>query len=109
VKLLVRKVVRKVVGAFTKLSLDVGEQSDLWIVDPLDATSAYLMRAGDHYPSVLIARYQDGKTQLGVVHFPLTGEWFYAQDGCCAWKNGFTAATGTAFAGRCQPGHCSGT
>lgn len=71
-----------------ELSPDVGEQSDLWIVDPLDATNAYLMRAGDQYPSVLIARYQDGKTQLGVVHFPLTGEWFYAQDGCCAWKNG---------------------
>ena len=71
-----------------ELSPDVGERADLWIVDPLDATSAYLMRAGDHYPSVLIARYQDGKTQLGVVHFPLTGEWFYAPDGCCAWKNG---------------------
>ena len=71
-----------------ELSPDVGERSDLWMVDPLDATSAYLMRAGDHYPPVLMARYQDGKTKLGVVHFPLTGEWFYAQDGCCAWKNG---------------------
>lgn len=71
-----------------ELSPDTGKQSDLWIVDPLDATNAYLMRAGDHYPAVIIARQQGGKTQLGVVHFPLTGEWFYAQEGCCAWKNG---------------------
>ncbi len=71
-----------------ELSPEIEEQSDLWIVDPLDATNAYLMRAGDQYPAVLIARYHGGKTQLGVVHFPLTGEWFYAQEGCCAWKNG---------------------
>ena len=41
-----------------------------------------------HYPAVLIARYSGGQTTLGVAYFPLTDEWFYAQRGCCAWKNG---------------------
>lgn len=64
------------------------EINDLWIVDPLDATSAFLMRAGSHYPSVLVAKYLDGRLALGVVLFPLTGEWFYAQRGKGAWKDG---------------------
>ncbi|MHC4877277.1 MAG: inositol monophosphatase family protein [Planctomycetota bacterium] len=61
---------------------------DLWIVDPLDATSAFLMRAGDTYPAVLAAKYVGGRLSLGVVLFPLTGEWFYAQRGKGAWKDG---------------------
>lgn len=71
-----------------ELNPEVGESDTLWIVDPLDGTSAYLMQVGDHYPAVLIARYSQGQTQLGVAYFPLTEEWFYAQRGCCAWKNG---------------------
>lgn len=65
-----------------------GEVGNLWIVDPLDATSAFLMRAGQSYPSVLIAKYIEGRLSLGVVLFPLTGEWFYAQRGKGAWKDG---------------------
>jgi len=61
---------------------------DLWIVDPLDATSAFLMRAGASYPSVLAAKFVGGQLALGVALFPLTGEWFYAQRGKGAWKDG---------------------
>ena len=61
---------------------------ECWIVDPLDASSAFLMRAGKQYPSVLIAKREQGETACGVVHFPLTGEWFYASRGGGAWKNG---------------------
>ncbi len=61
---------------------------DLWVIDPLDATSAYLMRAGDDYPAVLVAKYVAGRLTLGVALFPLTGEWFYAQRGKGAWKDG---------------------
>lgn len=64
------------------------DADEMWIVDPLDGTSAYLMQAGDHYPSVLIAKWAHEQTQLGVAYFPLTDEWFYAASGCCAWKNG---------------------
>ncbi|MFK7766342.1 MAG: inositol monophosphatase [Mariniblastus sp.] len=62
-------------------------EKEFWIVDPLDATSAFLMKVGNQYPAVLIALYREGKTQLGVAYFPLTGEWFYAQRGCSAFKN----------------------
>ncbi len=60
---------------------------DFWIVDPLDATSAFLMQAGPQYPAVLIGRYEKGKGVLGVGHFPLTGEWFYGYRGKGAFKN----------------------
>ncbi len=61
---------------------------DFWIVDPLDATSAFLMQAGRHYPSVLIGKYHQGQAVLGLAHFPLTDEWFYGYKDCGAFKNG---------------------
>ncbi len=61
---------------------------DMWIVDPLDATNAFLMNAGTQYPSVLIALRQNADTELGVVYFPITDEWFYAQRGRGAWCDG---------------------
>lgn len=71
-----------------ELNHEVQEQDTLWIVDPLDGSSAFLMQAGAHYPSVLIAKIEAGKTAVGVCYFPLTGEWYYAQGGRGAWKNG---------------------
>lgn len=59
-----------------------------WIVDPLDATSAFLMRAGRQYPSVLIGKYLDGEAVLGLAYFPLTDEWFYGYRDRGAWKDG---------------------
>ncbi|MCA9172857.1 MAG: inositol monophosphatase [Planctomycetales bacterium] len=61
---------------------------DLWIVDPLDGSGAYLMRVSRELPSVLVARRRRGETVCGVCLFPLTGEWFYAVRGQGAWKNG---------------------
>ena len=62
--------------------------TDFWIVDPLDATSAFLTQAGPQYPSVLINRQQGETTTCSVVYFPLTEEWFYAAVGRGAWKDG---------------------
>ena len=64
------------------------ENQDMWIVDPLDATTAYLMKAGPQFPSVLIAKRVGGQTKLGITYFPLSDEWFYAIQGQNAWKNG---------------------
>lgn len=64
------------------------EAQDMWIVDPLDGTTAYLQKAGPQFPSVLIAKRQNGQTKLGITYFPLTNEWFYAIHGQGAWKNG---------------------
>lgn len=71
-----------------ELHHDVGEQNDLWIVDPLDGSSAFLTGAGAHLPSVLIAQVREGVAQVGVCYFPLANEWFYAQRGRGAWKDG---------------------
>ena len=60
---------------------------DFWIVDPLDATSAFLTQAGPQYPSVLINRQQGETTTCSVVYFPLTDEWFYASKGKGAFKD----------------------
>jgi myo-inositol-1(or 4)-monophosphatase len=65
-----------------------------WIVDPLDATSAFLFEAGPHYPSAMVALHDGQQTLAGVVLFPLTGEWFYAQRGCGAFKNGIPLRVG---------------
>jgi len=71
-----------------ELNPENDSHDEMWIVDPLDGTSAYLMQAGDQYPAVLIAKWKNNQTQLGVAYFPLTGEWFYACAGKGAWKNG---------------------
>jgi len=60
---------------------------EFWIVDPLDATSAFLMQAGRQHPAVLISRYKDGQAVLGVGYFPLTGEWFYGYQGLGGFKD----------------------
>lgn len=72
-----------------ELNPDAGDdQTDAWVVDPLDGTTAYLMSAGPQFSSVLIAKRLAGDNQLGVVYFPLTEEWFYAERGKGAWMNG---------------------
>lgn len=72
-----------------ELNPDAGNaQTDAWVIDPLDGTTAYLMKAGPQFSSVLIAKREAGETTLGIVYFPLTGEWFYAARGRGAFKNG---------------------
>ncbi|MEM8735151.1 MAG: inositol monophosphatase [Planctomycetota bacterium] len=71
-----------------ELYCDVTDQEDLWIIDPLDASSAFLMQAGPEYPSVLVALRRDNETVLGVTYFPLRDDWYYAIRGRGAWKNG---------------------
>ena len=71
-----------------ELNADQTTSNDMWIVDPLDGSSAYLMSAGPHFPAALIALRENGSTRLGVVYFPLTDQWFYAEKNCGAWHNG---------------------
>jgi len=71
-----------------ELNADQSTTNDMWIVDPLDGSSAYLMSAGPHFPAALIALREKGSTRLGVVYFPLTDQWFYAEKNCGAWHNG---------------------
>lgn len=59
-----------------------------WISDPLDATNAFLFRAGPSYPSVMVAMMENRELVLGVVVFPFTGECFYSYKGQGAFKDG---------------------
>ena len=61
---------------------------NLWIFDPLDSTGGFLMGAGPEYPAVLLSELRNNQLTLGIVLFPLTNEWFYAEKGKGAWKNG---------------------
>jgi fructose-1,6-bisphosphatase/inositol monophosphatase family enzyme len=59
-----------------------------WVVDPLDATSAFVFRSGEHFPSILIAFRQSGVMEIAVALFPLMHEWFYSLRGGGTYKNG---------------------
>ena len=78
-----------------ELNADQTTSDDMWIVDPLDGSSAYLMSAGPQFPAALIALRENGATRLGVVYFPLTDQWFYAEKNCGAWHNGNRLLCGT--------------
>jgi fructose-1,6-bisphosphatase/inositol monophosphatase family enzyme len=67
-----------------------------WIVDPLDATTAFRHRAGRHLPSVMVALVEAGpgrgkkkniSISLAIIHFPCTMEWYFAVRGRGSYKN----------------------
>lgn len=58
-----------------------------WIIDPLDGTASFLLKAGADKPSVLIAHQQNNVTDLAIVFLPVTQEWFYAIKGKGAFNN----------------------
>jgi len=90
------------------LSEELSPQTDdvnqkMWVVDPLDGSTAYLMAASPRLPSVLIAICDNGSPVLGLAYFPLTGEWFYAEQDTGAFKNGreLTVKTGHVHLSEC--------
>lgn len=58
----------------------------VWCVDPIDGTSNFVY--GLPYFAVSVALMRHGRTVLGVVYAPVTGEMFYAQRGGGAFLNG---------------------
>ncbi|MDX1584082.1 MAG: inositol monophosphatase family protein [Thermoanaerobaculia bacterium] len=63
-----------------------GSSSLTWIIDPLDGTSNYLR----HFPfwSISIALRDGDEMVGGLVFEPLHDEWFVAEKGAGAWRNG---------------------
>ncbi len=58
----------------------------LWIIDPLDGTNNFAH--GIPHCAVSIAYRQRGRTEVGVVHNPITGDWYVARRGRGATWNG---------------------
>lgn len=61
----------------------VESESDLWIVDPLDGTTNFVV--GIPLSTVSIAYAREGAVQVGVVYDPYREEVFYAERGRGAW------------------------
>lgn len=63
------------------------EHSDgLWIVDPIDGTNNFVN--GLPHFAVSVALVKNGRTELGVIYNPVSGECFYAEHGKGAFLNG---------------------
>ena len=64
------------------------QKGRVWIIDPLDGTSAFLFKCDPFCPSVMIALIEDGTTKVSVVFQPITNHWSYAVFGRGAFQNG---------------------
>ncbi len=58
----------------------------LWVIDPLDGTSNFLHGIPNF--AVSIGYHYRGQTEVGVIHNPISDDWFYAVRGQGAWQNG---------------------
>jgi len=63
-----------------------GSTGITWVIDPLDGTINYLY--GIPLFAVSIAASSEGRSIVGAVHNPLSGETFAASDGVGAWLDG---------------------
>jgi myo-inositol-1(or 4)-monophosphatase len=74
-------------------------KSDVWVVDPIDGTRAYLAGLADWAVSVALVR--SGRPILAVLHAPVTDELFLALAGGGATRNGvpIEASPGDGLAG----------
>jgi len=59
----------------------------LWIVDPLDGTTAFLL-GERRVVSTMIALIREHRLEVSVITFPFSGDWWYAVKGKGAWHNG---------------------
>ena len=57
-----------------------------WIIDPIDGT--YNFARGTPLFSVLLALEEKGEIKIGVVHNPATADFYYAEKGAGAYRNG---------------------
>ncbi len=54
-----------------------------WLVDPLDGTSGFIKGTGEF--TVNIALIEDSRPVLGVIHIPVSGDTYWAVEGCGAF------------------------
>jgi myo-inositol-1(or 4)-monophosphatase len=64
---------------------ELSDAEDLWVIDPLDGTSNFLH--GIPVFAVSIAYLYRGQAEVGVIHNPISNDWFYAVRGQGAWQN----------------------
>lgn len=65
------------------------QRENLWVIDPLDGTNNF--SHGIPHFAVSIAYYKNAKPILGVIHNPISNDWYIAGQGRGAWHNGVRA------------------
>lgn len=65
------------------------QSRNLWVIDPLDGTNNFAH--GIPHFAVSIAYYENAKPILGVIHNPISDDWYIAGQGRGAWYNGVQA------------------
>ncbi len=63
-----------------------GRSGRRWIIDPIDGTRDFVR--GNRFWCVLMALEERGEAVLGVAHFPMLAETYWAARGQGAWRNG---------------------
>ncbi len=63
-----------------------GSSGYVWVIDPIDGTANFVR--GIPAWTVVIAGFTDGRTDVGVIHEPSTGETFFGRRGGGAFLNG---------------------
>lgn len=63
-----------------------GGGGEVWYVDPIDGTDAYLDELAHWGPTVCLVR--DGVLEVGAFWMPRLGEFWYAERDAGAWRNG---------------------
>lgn len=61
-------------------------QSQRWVVDPIDGTHSF--SKGQYYWAVSVALEIDGELMMGAVYGPALDDYYCAEKGKGAWKNG---------------------
>ncbi len=67
-----------------------------WVIDPLDASVAFIQHADPRMPATLVALEVEGVVTVSAVHFPLTGEMFYALKGGGSFRDSERLSTAWA-------------
>jgi histidinol-phosphatase len=63
-----------------------GSSGRRWIIDPIDGTRDFVR--GNRFWCVLVALEEAGETRVGVAHFPMLEETYWAATGSGAYRNG---------------------
>ena len=61
-------------------------QANRWIVDPIDGTHSF--SKGQYFWSISVALEIDQELMIGAVYAPALNDYYCAEKGCGAWKNG---------------------
>lgn len=73
-------------GFWGEESGKTADQNNRWIVDPIDGTHSFAK--GQYFWSISVALEIEQQLTVGVVHAPALDDYYYAQTGKGAWKNG---------------------